>query len=51
MSDKEMDRLPERSALGEPGVDRKTTLRTLLSGIVADAGRLLRGLRGKLRRR
>lgn len=51
MSDKEMDRLPERSAIGSSGVNRKTALRTVLSGIATDAGRLLRGLRGKLRRR
>ncbi len=44
MSDKEMDRLPERSATG---VRRKTAIRALLSGVVAD----VRALLGRLRRR
>ena len=45
MSDKEMDRLPERSAVGGVGVDRKTRIRTLVSGLVTDLGRLWRRLR------
>lgn len=47
MSDKEMDKLPERSALGQPGVDRKTKLRTLVSGLLTDVGRLWRRWRGR----
>ena len=49
MSDKEMDRLPERtSAAGDkPAVKRKVAVRTLASGLIAD----LRGMMQRLRRR
>ena len=48
MSDKEMDKLPERTALGDkPKVKRKVAARTLVSGAVAD----LKGLLGRLRRK
>ena len=49
MSEKEMDRLPERtSATGDrPAVKRKVAVRTLASGVLAD----LRGLLQRLRRR
>ncbi len=48
MSDKEMDRLPERSV---SGVNRKTQVRTLVSGLAADAKGLLRRLRERRRKR
>jgi hypothetical protein len=48
MSDKDMDRLPQRSALGEkPAVKPKTAIRTLVSGVVADLRRLVGRLRSR----
>ena len=48
MSDKEMDKLPERTAIGDkPQVKRKVAVRTLASGGIAD----LRGLLSRLRRK
>jgi len=48
MSDKEMDKLPERSAIGDkPQVKRKVAVRTLASGVIAD----VKGLLGRLRRK
>ncbi len=48
MSDKEMNRLPERSV---SGVNRKTQIRTLVSGLVADARGLVQRLRERRRKR
>jgi hypothetical protein len=48
MSDKEMDRLPERSVTG---LNKKVKLRTIISGLVSDLGPRLRGLVGRIRRR
>jgi hypothetical protein len=48
MSEKDMDKLPERAAIGDkPAVKPKVAARTLLSGVVADA----KGLLGRLRRK
>ena len=48
MSEKDMDKLPERTALGDkPKVKRKVAVRTLVSGVVTD----LKGLLGRLRRK
>jgi len=48
MSDKEMDRLPERSVTG---LNAKIKLRTIISGLASDLGPRLRALWGRLRRR
>ena len=48
MSDKEMERLPERSLSGVTG---KTSVWTIVSGLVADLGPRLRRLWGRVRRR
>ena len=48
MSDKEMKKLPERSV---SGVTRKTQVRTLVSGLVADTRGLLKRLRERRRKR
>ncbi len=47
MSDKEMEKLPERSV---SGVNRKTQVRTLVSGLLADARRLVQQIRGRRRK-
>ena len=48
MSDKEMDKLPERTAIGDkPKVKPKVAVRTLASGVIADVKKLL----GRLRRK
>ena len=47
MSDKQMDKLPER---GATGVGRKTQVRTVVSGVVADVRRLVGRLRERRRR-
>ena len=48
MSEKQVDKLPERTAIGDkPAVKRKVAVRTLASGVVAD----LKGLIGRLRRK
>ena len=48
MSEKEVDKLPERTALGDkPAVKRKVAVRTLASGVIAD----VKGLFGRLRRK
>ena len=43
-----MEKLPQRS-IG--GVDKKTSVRTIVSGLAADLGPRLRRLLGRLRRR
>jgi hypothetical protein len=48
VSDEEMEKLPQRS-IG--GVDKKTSVRTVLSGVIADLGPRVKRLLGKLRRR
>ena len=48
VSDKEMERLPERSV---SGVNRKTALRTFVSGLVSDLGPILRRFWHRVRRR
>ncbi len=47
MSDKQMEKLPER---GATGVGRKTQVRTDDSGVVADVRRLVGRLRERRRR-
>ncbi len=48
MTEKEMDKLPERSAIGaQPGVKRKVAVRTLASGVIADVRGLLQRFRRK----
>lgn len=47
MSDKEMEKLPERSL---SGVNRKTQVRTLVSGLLADARGLVKRIRGRRRK-
>ena len=48
MSEEQVERLPERTALGgTPEVKRKVAARTLVSGVVADLRRLV----GRLRKR
>ncbi len=47
MSDKQMEKLPER---GATGVGRKTQVRTVVSGVVADVRRLVGRLRERRRR-
>ncbi len=48
MSDKEMEKLPERSI---SGVNRKTQVRTLISGLVSDARGLVQRIRQRRRKR
>ena len=48
MSEKELDKLPERTAIGDkPAVKRKVAVRTLASGLIAD----VKGSLGRLRRK
>ena len=48
MSEKEMNKLPERTAIGDkPAVKRKVAVRTLASGVITD----VKGLLGRLRRK
>ncbi len=48
MSDEEMEKLPQRS-IG--GVDKKTSARTMLSGLIADIKPLIQRLLGRFRRK
>lgn len=51
MSDKEMDRLPERAAVKpQPGVGRSMAVRILVSGLATDVRRALGRLRRKPKR-
>ena len=47
MSEKEMEKLPQRSV---SGVNRKTQIRTLVSGLVADARNLVHRVRQRRRK-
>ena len=48
VSDEEMEKLPQRS-IG--GVDKKTSARTMISGLIADIKPLIQRLLGRFRRK